>query len=288
MISIIIVNYNGKEQTVNCLTSLLAHTPEVGQEIILVDNCSSDGSVENIQKRFPSIRIIRMGKNDGFGKANNVGARESKGEFLFFLNNDTIFKEDLVTPLSRFLEENSACGAVSPLLLNADGSYQHSTGYFPSIKNEWRTQKETKTRKSIPTNLTPQVVDWVSFAAVMIPRAAFEQIGGFDGRYFMYFEDADVCFRLKKAGWHTVYYPENALVHLGGASWLPTQTGKIRYEYRRSQLLFYALYRSIGERILLRFYLICKYFLVALRTRGEERQGAFSIIRLALTYAYCS
>jgi GT2 family glycosyltransferase len=284
-VSIIIINYQGLQHTIQCIESIRTTQSGAQWEIIVVDNGSSDGSVEAIKAKYPAIKVLAQQQNLGFGKANNIGARESTGKYLFFVNNDTIFKEDIVTPLSRFLEENSTYGAVSPLLLNADGSYQHSTGYFPSLKNERRTQKDTNEIKSIPENRIPQEVDWVSFAAVMIPRLAFEQIGGFDERYFMYFEDADVCLRLKKAGWNTVYFPKSALVHLGGASWLPAQTSRIRYEYRRSQLLFYALHRSISEQILVRLYLVCKYVFVALRTSGEDRQGAITIIRLAMTYA---
>jgi GT2 family glycosyltransferase len=287
-VSIIIVNFNGCQHTIRCIESI-QRTHEKGYfEIVVIDNDSRDGSVEAIKAQYPKIKIIAQQQNLGFGRANNIGAMESTGEFLFFVNNDTIFKEDLITPLSRFLKENSFCGAIGPLLLNADGTYQHTYGFFPSLLNEWRVQRETQQRKTIPIDRAPKIVDWVSFAAVMMPRTAFERIGGFDERYFMYFEDADVCLRLKKTGWHTVYYPQCTLVHLGGASWLPVMTSKIRYEYRRSQLLFYALYRSIGERILLRLYIICKYLFVALTTSGEDRQRAFSIIRLAMTYAYSS
>jgi GT2 family glycosyltransferase len=282
MISIIIVNYNGKDFIVQCLRSLESLRLSMPMETIVVDNNSTDGSVEAIKALYPKVKVNAQKHNYGFGKANNIGANASTGEYLFFINNDTVFTEDLVAPLSLFLKENPSCGAVGPLLVNADGTYQHSYGYFPSIINEWRVQKETKAIKSIPTNLTPQEVDWVSFAAVMIPRAVFEQISGFDERYFMYFEDADVCVRLKEIGYSTIYCPAHSLVHLGGASWSQKNIDAIRYEYRRSQLLYYSKHISLWQTFLLRFYLLLKHILLLIGANKNERAKVFSIIKLAV------
>jgi GT2 family glycosyltransferase len=284
MISIIIVNYNGKDFIVQCLRSLESLRLSMPMETIVVDNNSTDGTIEAIKAQYPKVKIIAQKHNLGFGKANNIGANASTGEYLFFVNNDTIFTEDLVAPLSLFLKENPSCGAVGPLLVNADGTYQHSYGYFPSIINEWRVQKETKAIKSIPTNFDPQEVEWVSFAAVMIPRSVFKQISGFDERYFMYFEDADVCLRLKEIGYSTIYCPAYSLVHLGGSSWSPKNVDAIRYEYRRSQLLYYSKHISLWQTFLLRLYLLLKHILLLISTNKNERAKAFSIIKLAMIY----
>jgi len=282
MISIILINYNRKQLALNCIYSIHNKSTSSNYEIIVVDNNSTDGSVEAIKARYPKVKVIAQKHNLGFGKANNIGANASTGEYLFFVNNDTIFTEDIIEPFSLFLKENPSCGAVGPLLVNADGTYQHSYGYFPSIINEWRVQKETKAIKSIPTNFNPQEVDWVSFAAVMIPRNVFGQISGFDERYFMYFEDADVCLRLKEIGYSTIYYPAHSLVHLGGASWSPKNIDAIRYEYRRSQLLYYSKHISLWQTFLLRFYLLLKHILLLIGTNKSERAKVFSIIKLAV------
>jgi len=282
MISIIIVNYNGNEQTKNCLSSLFAHPPTEDFEVILVDNCSIDGSVQDIQKEFPSIKIIQMENNYGFGKANNAGVLASTGEYLFFVNNDTVLRNDIVTPLMRYLKNNTLIGAVAPMLLNADGTYQHSYGYFPSLINELRTKKDTAVNKELPNERLPKKVDWVSFAAVMIPRIAFERIGGFDERYFMYFEDADVCLRLKKAGFDSFYCAESSLIHIGGKSWSSSNTNKLKKEYRRSQLLFYLSHRTWYSFIALRFYLLMQYGLLFLLGKGETRKQARSILSIVI------
>jgi len=288
-VSIIIVNFNGLQHTTRCIESIQRTHEEGSFEVIVVDNDSRDGSVESIKEQYPNVNVIAQQQNLGFGKANNIGVNASTGEYLFFANNDTIFTEDLVSPLSLFLKENPSCGAVGPLLVNVDGTYQHSYGYFPSIKNEWRVRKETKVIKSIPTNLIPKQVDWVSFAAVMILRNAFTQISGFDEHYFMYFEDADVCMRLKEIGYSTIYYPAHSLVHLCGASSSPKNIDTIQHEYRRSQLLYYSKHLSPWQIFLLRFYLLMKYVIILMNTKKSDRAKILSIIKLALIYhANCS
>ncbi len=285
MISIIIVNHNGMEHTRACLQSLILHSHLNNCEIILVDNNSTDGSAELIRKEFPQVTILSQQNNYGFGRANNLGASASTGDYLFFVNNDTLFIEDLATPLSRFLQEHPSCGAIGPLLLNADHTYQHSHGYFPSIFNEWKVQQDARRIKTVPTDLSPKAVDWISFAAVMIPRKVFEHISGFDERYFMYFEDADVCKRLKQKGYTTIYYPRYSLIHIGGSSWSENNAGTIRYEYRRSQLLYYSKHHSVWQTLGLRLFLFVKY--ATLMIRGEKKSNrakVFSIIKLATTY----
>ena len=255
----------------------------------MVDNNSRDGSVEAIKTQYPKVKVIALQQNIGFGKANNVGASVSIGEYLFFVNNDTIFKEDIILHLGQFLQENHTCGAVGPLLLNSDGSYQHSYGKFPSLINELRTKRDATVFKDIPKNRSPKQVDWVSFAAVMIRRSAFEKINGFDDRYFMYFEDADLCFRLQNAGFQIYYCAEYSLIHIGGGSRSQEVATMIKTEYRHSQLLFYALHRSGFESLALRLYLFLRFLYPFLCTRGEEHRQARLVITMAIfSYAYRS
>ena len=288
-ISIIIVNHNGLPFTQKCIESLYQFTTSRLFEIIVVDNNSRDGSVEAIKTQYPKVKVIALQQNIGFGKANNVGASVSIGEYLFFVNNDTIFKEDIILHLGQFLQENHTCGAVGPLLLNSDGSYQHSYGKFPSLINELRTKRDATVFKDIPKNRSPKQVDWVSFAAVMIRRSAFEKINGFDDRYFMYFEDADLCFRLQNAGFQIYYCAEYSLIHIGGGSRSQEVATMIKTEYRHSQLLFYALHRSGFESLALRLYLFLRFLYPFLCTRGEEHRQARLVITMAIfSYAYRS
>ena len=284
VVSVVIVNHNGKDQTEECIRSFFAHTPGNTFEIIVMDNDSKDGSVELLKAKFPQIRVLAQKKNHGFGKANNIGVSESSGKFLFFVNNDTIFKEDIVTPLRQFLKENPSCGAVSPLLLNSDGTYQHSYGKFPSLLNELRTKRDTARFKNIPKDRSPRQVDWVSFAAVMMRRSAFDKVNGFDERYFMYFEDVDLCYRLKKAGYKSFYCAEYSIIHTGRGSRSNEIISKILIEYRRSQIIFYQSHRSQCETLALRIYLIFRFLLFTISNQVDERRRAYSIIKMALSF----
>jgi len=284
MVSIIIVNYNGREFTRACLQSLAAVNPAVEHEIILVDNCSDDGSSKMILAEFPGVVLLQQNFNEGFGRANNRGARAASGEFLFFVNNDTLFTQDILTPLKGFMETDKSIGAAAPMLLHPDGTFQLSAGKYPSFLHEIQTKRNTALMKNIPDHRTPKIVDWVSFAAVMIRRSAFEQIQGFDERYFMYFEDADFCYRIKKAGYKTYYCAEYTIIHFEGGSWSNTITHKIKTEYRRSQIIFYQSHRSFIETLLLRIFLTVRFLYLLIFTTGGDRRRALSIIQLALFY----
>jgi GT2 family glycosyltransferase len=276
-ISIIIVNYNGCKDTEQCLESIECTIGTDSCEIFVIDNNSSDGSIESIKLQFPEVKILPQQNNLGFGKANNIGAKASSCEFLFFLNNDTILTEDVITPLCSFLQEDPLCGAVGPLLLNADGTYQHSFGCFPSILNEWRIRKETGKVTAIPADRSAKEVDWVTFAAVMIRRAVFEEVGGFDENYFMYFEDSDFCLRLLKKGYRSVYLPKCSLIHARGASRTKQSEDKIAAEYRRSQLYYYKKHKSMVQTMMLRFYLTVKYLFLSMKK--TEHDNAKNILK---------
>jgi GT2 family glycosyltransferase len=284
MVSIIIVNYNGREFTRACLQSLFAVPPVDKHEIILVDNCSSDGSVEMIRAEFPGVVLLKQNVNEGFSRANNIGARAARGEYLYFLNNDTLFTQDIISPLKEFMEANKSIGVAAPMLLHPDGTFQLSYGNYPSFINEMRTKRNTAMMKNIPDNRIPKKVDWVSFAAVMIRRSAFENIHGFDERYFMYFEDADFCYRMQKAGYKTYYCAEYSIIHFGGGSWSNTVTNKIKTEYRRSQIIYYQTHRSSCETFALRIFLILRFMLLVVYHVGEDRRRAISIIKLAIFF----
>ncbi len=258
MISIIIVNYNGKDQTCACLQSLRSVSPTLEYEVILVDNCSTDGSVELFRQRYPDVTILAQKSNEGFGRANNIGARAARGEYLFFINNDTMFLHDIVTPLREFMENHESAGVAAPMLLNPDETFQMSWGYFPSIINEMHTKINTAQMTNIPDDRSPKRVDWVSFAAVMIRRLVFEKVNGFDEHFFMYFEDSDFCYRIYKQRYYTYWLPELSLIHYKGKSYTQSDT-HIFEEYRKSQLYYYGKHRMKIEKLILRIILAMKY-----------------------------
>lgn len=289
-VSIIIVNYNGYEHTRNALRSIVTYSP--GLEVIVVDNRSEGDDLRVLQEEYPLFRFERLMDNRGFGCANNAGAKLASGKYLFFLNNDTILSSDAPATLHSFLEERAGVAAVGPRLLNRDGTLQLSFGYDPSLWNEWKVKKLQRLSKENPSEFqrrmrpflkSPYEVDWLTGAALMVRRSVFEDIGGFDESFFMYFEDADLCRRIRVKGWSVLYNPSTSIIHIGGAS-LPSVVQTIKIEYRKSQLRYYAKHRSRLSQFLLRMYLLTVFSFRQLFSivRPGNDTTATAIIRLAL------
>lgn len=283
MVSIVIVNYNGLAHTRNALESILRHSPS--SETIVVDNCSSDGSVDALRNEFPTTVIHSAPRNGGFAFGCNRGAELARGEYLFFMNNDALLKEDTPAILSNMMEKNSTWGACGPGLVNSDGSFQLSLGLDPSLFSEWivrRWQRLSRTgaeelRSFIDRKFADKPVDWITGAALMVRRAVFEKIGGFDESFFMYFEDADVCRRIRNLGMEVMYVPRTTLTHVLGRSYTSANI-EISIEYRRSQLRIYDKSRSLLERMLIRLFLSAKFGWKLLRP--SERELSISVITL--------
>lgn len=284
-ISIIIVNYNGLHFTRQCIESFYRFHETDSAEVIIVDNNSTDGSQDKLRKLFPAIHFIELSENRGFGVANNAGAKEAKGEILFFVNNDTLFVNEVLTGLKHELISNSHYAVVAPKLLNEDRSNQVSYGEYPSISNERDTKKKSdKTLSQLHqiANSDPSVIKpWVTGAAMMVKRAMFDLIGGFDEEYFMYFEDIDLCATFSHFGYASVYVPSVQLVHLGGKSY-QKQDEQILFEYRRSQIRYYDKHASLLQRSLVRMYVAGKYLplIFISKKRKLAKNVLFSLFRI--------
>lgn len=261
--SVIIVNYNRIDLTRRSIKSVLRFVPDV--EIIVVDNNSTESGIEELSKDFKQIKIIRLSKNYGFGYGNNRGAEIASGEYLFFLNNDAYLVENTSLVLSDYLDQNEDIAVVGPKLIFPDNKFQLSFGWAPSIINELRTRRlQNGLHKSydrfvnIVTTRYNKIseVDWVTGAAMMIRRNLFEKVNGFDEKYFMYFEDSDLCKRIKNCGYKICYYPGTTVVHQTNATAEGIET--INYEYRKSQLYYYKKHLSLISRMLLLLYLFLK------------------------------
>ncbi len=263
MVSIIIVNFNGLAHTRNALRSILRHSPT--SEAIVVDNCSSDGSASALRSEFPSMVIHAAPRNGGFAFGCNRGAELAKAKYLFFMNNDALLTEDTPSILASYLDANPSCVAVGPRLLNLDGSFQLSLGLEPSISGEWSTRRWQRISKHSPEQLSSMIdrryakkmVDWITGAALMMRKDVFTEIGGFDESYFMYFEDVDLCRRIRNAGHEVRYNPETSMIHLVGQSANKEKT-RVSREYRASQLRYYRKHHSGIAVGLLRLYLVLK------------------------------
>ncbi|MER3433406.1 MAG: glycosyltransferase family 2 protein [Leptolyngbya sp. ERB_1_1] len=271
-VSIILVNYNGAQVTIDCLHSIRNQLHTVPYEVIVVDNASTDQSADSIESTFPEVKLLRQSENRGFGAGNNIGARIASGEYLFLLNTDTILTCDLLPHLIEVMEQDPTIGIVGPKLLNLDGSLQLSTarsislwGEYQDLKQKLDYRKPTERSRICKQFETIQEVDIVIGAALFVRKDLFEDLGGFDETFFMYFEESDLCQRAQEEGWKIVYTPSVNLIHLGGHSVNQT-ADRLRLEYRRSQIYYYQKHRPRYEQLILRCYLAVKFAYAALRS----------------------
>ncbi|MBW4474002.1 MAG: glycosyltransferase family 2 protein [Stenomitos rutilans HA7619-LM2] len=285
VVSIILVNYNGSDVVVNCLRSLLQFLHTIPYEIVVVDNASTDDSATLISENFPTVQLLKQRENQGFGAGNNVGAKHAQGEFLFFLNTDTLLTNNVLPPLVMLMKEHPEVGIIGTKLLNTDGSLQSSIASEISIAGEYQTLKQLKQfnnpqyREMIEQRFAQvQIVDIVIGAAFFIRKSLFEALNGFDEAFFMYFEESDLCQRARDRGWQILYTPEVSIIHLGGYS-VDKVSDRMRLEYRRSQLYYYRKHRSVWEQAVLRCYLLVKFALATLRSFNPTN---FKILRLLL------
>lgn len=228
-LSIIIVNWNSADYVRACVDSLYRFLRGIEFEIIVVDNASGDHCEEMLRENFPGVTFVQTGANCGFARANNIGFARSSGEVVLFLNPDTEISDDsLVKMLSR-LRANDAAAAAGARLLNTDGSLQTScVQSFPTIANQlldfdflrrkFPTWKLWGTRSLYRTDNEPADVDAISGACFMMKRNICEKVGMFSETYFMYSDDLDLSFKIKKAGYRILYLSDCTVTHHGGKS----------------------------------------------------------------------
>ncbi len=250
--SIIIINYNTKELLRNCLNSIFINLK--GEfEVIVVDNNSSDESVSMIKKEFKNkVLLIENKKNKGFGSANNQAVHLAVGKFLFFLNSDTIINNNILKNIYSKMKNNNI-GILAPCLLLKNGEKQkYAYGKFPNLFNS--------VLEKIKKDTNHHNIDWVSGAAFIIRKDVFNKIEGFDENYFMYFEDIDLCKKVKNLNYKIIVNNETSLIHLGGKS---ISKGVDRKKlYYKSQDYFYNKHYGILSfqllRLLRKIYLFLK------------------------------
>ncbi|MCL4418566.1 glycosyltransferase [Patescibacteria group bacterium] len=229
-VSIIIVNYKVKKKLIGCISSIYESKPKSAFEIIVVDNDEGKIVGEFLKKEFPKIKYIKSPRNVGFGAGNNLGAKHAMGEYLFFLNPDTkVFKEALDNLVS-FSEKNKNVGIVSPLLLD-DGLRPFKTQSRKELTPISAIYSFSFLRKIFPSKSiyedkffdtwdksSPISVDTIPGAALMISKNLFNKVGGFDGRFFLYFEENDLSKRIKNLGYRLYIYPNSKIIHDVGQS----------------------------------------------------------------------
>ncbi len=216
-VSVVIVNWNGMRFLQGCLESL-----READEVIVVDNGSSDASVSYIQESWPRVKVVAVGRNAGFSAANNLGMAESSGSFILFLNNDTVVRPGAITTMRSVLERDDRVGAVAPRLEGASGVVQAgSVGELPSLASEARRVFRSATARARWERFDfdrPADVQFATGAALMFPRHVIESIGGWPEEYYFYAEDAEVCRALARQGWRIRFEPAARIVHFHGGS----------------------------------------------------------------------
>lgn len=252
-LSIIIVSYNTKKLTEDCLNSVMRSlkTAAFTWEIIVIDNVSTDGTKEMLPKKFPEVRTVFNDENVGFGRANNQGIRMAQGSYIFLLNSDTVVVNNAVGKLYSFARQHPHA-FVGPKLLNADRTPQTSCGPFFRLPVVFAALFLHGDRLGL-TRWSPnhvRKVDWVSGAALMGPKQLFMKDLLFDEKIFMYMEEIDLLMRARKKGYPTFFYPRSLIVHLGAASSTNKRKGPVVNIYR-GYLYLYAKHSSwLSQRIL--------------------------------------
>jgi hypothetical protein len=228
-LSIVIVSWNAKKYLHDCLDSILREAESNELEIIVVDNASSDGSQEMVRYLYPEVKLICNEQNYGFAKANNIGIKKSKGKYVCLINSDVLVRNNCLTKMLSFMDENAGIGALGPKTFNTDGSLQRSCFEFPRPWNMF-------CRALALDTLFPKIkifsgrlmtywehdekrsVDILNGCFLMVRRETIEQVGCLDETFFFYGEDMDWCKRIRDAGWDVVFYPNAEITHYGGAS----------------------------------------------------------------------
>ncbi|MHB1782481.1 MAG: glycosyltransferase family 2 protein [Acidimicrobiales bacterium] len=224
-IQAIVVNYNAGQALLDCVASLWS---EGVDRLLVVDNGSTDGSIAQLASEDRDVQIVSSGRNVGFGGGVNYGAGRSAGELLLVCNPDIVLRPGALGALTRRIEADPSLGLVGPALVAPDGSERTSGRAFPTLRRSGLhalvglaapgSARSTRYRAASRAGAATGIVDWVTGACLLVRREAFDAVGGFDERYFMYVEEVDLCWRLARAGWRTGYEAGAVVVHLAGVS----------------------------------------------------------------------
>src|SRR5256714_1683820 len=273
--SVVVVTYNALPWIERCLDSVR------GYETIVVDNGSTDGTVELVRDRFPEARLVRQ-ENKGLGGGSNAGMRVASGDYYLLLNSDAWALDDAVEKLTAFAESRPDAAVVGPKLLNPDGSLQRAVRGVPTL---WRLATEYFfLRKLAPRTRALNAfygarfahdrvreADFLMGACLLVRREAADTVGLFDEDFFMFSEETDWCYRFRQAGWSVLFTPDAEFVHVGGAT-TSQNWGPMYREQLRGHLRFLAKHRGPREAERARRLLLASMRLRSLMFHGERRR----------------
>lgn len=229
-LSIVILCWNDLKVITDCLKSIYATTKSMDFEVIVSDNGSTDGSIEFIRANFPQVRLLENGRNLRFAKGNNVGIQASRGEYVLILNPDTIMHEGTLNKLIAFADKHPEAGGFGCRVVNADGkTYQGCIWPLPTLRSEWISALGLGALGYLSKALGPgrylrwrgeteRAVGYPAGCCLLVRGELLNRLGGFDEKFFYYFEETDLCHRIWDAGYSVLYTPEASITHLGGQS----------------------------------------------------------------------
>jgi len=292
-LAVVVVSFEARETLLAGLDVLCAHA-SFPLELVVVDNASTDGSRDAVRARHPEALVLANTENAGFARACNQGWRASRAPHVLFLNPDAEVAPGAVEALVRLLEDRPAVGAAGPRTRGSDGRIQVSTGPDLTLRAERRQRRLVRgvARREPRALAEAEAVHarehepaWVSGSCLVARRTALEAVGGFDERFFLYEEDADLCRRLREAGWRVVFTPEAEVRHHLGRS-MSRAPRRARLEYHRSHLLYYRKHNGPLSRAALRMLLAARgarqWLAATVSGDAAGRSDGAALLRLSL------
>lgn len=300
-LSIVIICWNDSKVIFECLESIFSETRETTFEVIVSDNGSTDGSVAEIRRRYPNVKVVENGANLGFAKGNNAGIQVAQGEYILILNPDTIIRSRALDTLVKYADTHPEAGAFGCRVLNADGSLQISARPRPTVFRELLAALYLRGLSRVSDWFladtyagwnfdSERPVDWQSGCCILVRGQLLKNLNGFDGRFFYHFEETDLCFRVWKSGAPILFCPAAEITHLGGQS-----VGRfpIRFalETYRSRYRFFE--KHYGRRGAIRIRWVCLlhigvrwagYSLLRLFKSDERLENRLAMYRVTLQW----
>ncbi|GIW00313.1 glycosyltransferase family 2 protein [Roseiflexus sp.] len=303
-LSIVIVNWNTRDLLRACLASLHNAARRIACEIIVVDNASTDGSIEMVRAAFPRVRLMALPENVGFARANNIGFAQAQGRYFLLLNPDTWLPPGALDEMIALMDQMPNVGILGPRLLNADGSLQPSCSRFPTPLNIaldcWGISRIAPQNRMLSrfkmtwwAHDEAREVDQPSGACLLVRREAWHEAGPLDERFFMYFEEVDLCWRVQRAGWRICFTPTPQITHYGGQSSLQNLDARIVQRYASLVLFFRKHYGALTTGALccaIAPAALARALLAAIRaaTAGQRRQWEYAAQYWRVTTLLCS
>ena len=250
-LEVVVVTRNSERDIIPCLDSLASR----GNIVRVVDNASSDRTVEVTLQRCPGAAVLRNSENLGYSRAVNLGVARASRDYVLISNADVVYPEGSLEELAAFMSQNPTVGAIGPQLVFPDGSWQRSYANVPGIRSGlkqllgWDNFRNALLRAAWPLRIdaAPHPVGYIDGAVMLVRRKAFEEIGGFDENLHFYGEDADFCCRLRRAGWEVMFDPQAVVTHVRGASSTRTEALPDKYLEMRARAIHYVVHKHSGR-----------------------------------------